>query len=54
MRIRDIEIRSARFALHPILVAERDRAYLKEIRHMREEETQLMKNVDGWKVNNYF
>ncbi|XP_044739228.1 NADH dehydrogenase [ubiquinone] 1 alpha subcomplex subunit 13 [Chrysoperla carnea] len=50
----EIESRSARLALFPLLLAERDREYLKQLRKNREEERELMKNVDGWKVGTLF
>lgn len=50
----EIEMRSARHALFPILFAERDREYLKQLRRNRDEETELMKNVEGWKVGTWF
>lgn len=46
----EIEMRSGRHALLPLLLAERDREYLKQIRINREEEENLMANVEGWKV----
>ncbi|XP_022920790.1 NADH dehydrogenase [ubiquinone] 1 alpha subcomplex subunit 13 [Onthophagus taurus] len=50
----DIEERSARFALTPLLTAERDREYLKQLRRNRDEERELMKNVDGWVVGTLY
>lgn len=46
----EIEMRSGRHALLPMLLAERDREYLKQIRINRDEEEKLMANVEGWKV----
>lgn len=46
----EIEMRSGRHALLPLLLAERDREYLKQIRINRDEEEKLMANVEGWKV----
>jgi len=37
-------------ALEPLLFAERDREYLKQLRRNREEERKLMANVPGWVV----
>lgn len=50
----EIEQRSAQFALYPMLLAERDRAYLKQLRKNRDEEAKLMANVEGWKVGTYY
>ena len=44
-------MRSARHALFPMLIAERDREYLKQIRRNRDEEERLMSGVEGWKVS---
>ncbi|XP_075235737.1 NADH dehydrogenase (ubiquinone) B16.6 subunit [Lycorma delicatula] len=49
-----VEQRSSMFALLPMLTAERDRAYLKQVRKNREEEAELMKNVEGWEVGTWF
>ncbi|XP_026727679.1 NADH dehydrogenase [ubiquinone] 1 alpha subcomplex subunit 13 [Trichoplusia ni] len=49
-----IEMRSAKMAIYPMLLAERDRAYLKQLRKNRDVETELMKNVPGWQVGTYF
>merc|ERR1712112_284425 len=38
----------ARIAVEPFLYAEKDRAYLAHLRKCREEENELMKDVDGW------
>lgn len=50
LRRQKIEMRSARIALHPLLLAERDREYLKQLRRNRDEEAKLMANVKGWEV----
>ncbi|KAJ8680200.1 hypothetical protein QAD02_015987 [Eretmocerus hayati] len=50
----DIEMRSARFALLPMLMAERDRAFLKQCRINRDIERELMKDVPEWEVGTYF
>lgn len=50
----DIEMRSGRFAIFPLLLAERDREYLKQLRKNRDEEAKLMANVEGWKVGTYY
>lgn len=46
-------MRSGRHAILPLLMAERDREYLKQIRRNRDEETNLMANVEGWKVSKF-
>uniref|UniRef100_U5EGY7 NADH dehydrogenase [ubiquinone] 1 alpha subcomplex subunit 13 n=1 Tax=Corethrella appendiculata TaxID=1370023 RepID=U5EGY7_9DIPT len=50
----DIEIRSAKLATMPLLLAERDREYLKQLRRNRDEEAELMKNVPGWEVGTWY
>lgn len=47
-------MRSGRLALYPLLFAERDREFLKQIRRNRDEEAKLMKNVPGWKVGTWY
>lgn len=46
----EIENRSAQLVIYPLLIAERDREYLKQLRRNRDEEAKLMANVPGWKV----
>lgn len=46
----DIEMRSAKMAIYPMLLAERDREYLKQIRRNRDAEAELMRDVPGWEV----
>ncbi|KAK7087018.1 NADH dehydrogenase (ubiquinone) 1 alpha subcomplex [Halocaridina rubra] len=50
----EIEMRSGEFALLPLLFAERDRAFLKQVRANREEEEKLMANVEGWETGTYY
>jgi len=50
----DTEERSAQFALEPMLLAERDRLYVKRCKDNREWEADLMKGVEGWEVGTYF
>ena len=45
-----IEMRSCKMAIFPMLLAERDRAYLKQLRQNRDAECELMKDVPGWEV----
>lgn len=47
----EIEMRSAQNVIFPILIAERDREFLRQLRRNRDEEAELMKNVPGWEVN---
>lgn len=47
-------MRSGRHAIQPLLIAERDREYLKQLRRNRTEETSLMADVKGWKVGTWF
>lgn len=49
-----IEMRSGRHAILPLLLAERDREYLKQIRRNRDEEANLMANVADWKVGTWY
>ncbi|CAH1637429.1 unnamed protein product [Spodoptera littoralis] len=49
-----IEMRSARMAIYPMLLAERDRAFLKQLRKNRDAEAELMKDVPGWEVGTYY
>lgn len=51
---RRLEQRSADFAITPLLLAERDREFLKQLRRNREEEARLMANVEGWEVGTYY
>ncbi|KAK9880231.1 hypothetical protein WA026_010105 [Henosepilachna vigintioctopunctata] len=50
----EIELRSGRIAIEPLLKAERDREYLKQLRRNRDEEAKLMANVEGWKVGTLY
>lgn len=50
----EIEMRSCRNVMLPIVMAERDREYLKQIRRNRDEEAKLMANVPGWEVGTWF
>ncbi|XP_045106751.1 NADH dehydrogenase [ubiquinone] 1 alpha subcomplex subunit 13-like [Portunus trituberculatus] len=53
VRREDIEMRSGLLAIEPMLLAERDREFLKQIRRNRDEEAKLMANVEGWEVGTY-
>lgn len=54
IHMNEIEQRSACLALFPLLYAERDREFLKQLRRNRNEEAELMKNVEGWKVGTWY
>lgn len=50
----EIEMRSGNMVIYPLLIAERDREYLKQVRRNRDEEAELMKNVPGWVVGTWY
>lgn len=50
----EVEMRSARMALFPLLIAERDREFLKQLTRNRDEEEKLMADVPGWKVGTWY
>lgn len=50
----EIESNDGHNALQPLLLAERDRQYLKQLKKNREEERELMKDVPGWVVGTYY
>lgn len=50
----EIEMRSAQNVIYPILIAERDREFLRQLRRNRDEEAELMKNVPGWEVGTWY
>lgn len=50
----ELEQTGASLALYPLLLAEQDREYLKQLRRNRDEERDLMKNVEGWKVGTWY
>lgn len=53
--IRDqVEMRSCRNVMLPVLIAERDRRYLKQLRRNRDDEAKLMANVPGWVVGTWY
>ncbi|XP_076633886.1 NADH dehydrogenase (ubiquinone) B16.6 subunit [Colletes latitarsis] len=53
-RKNEIEMKSARHALQPLLEAERDRALMKRMRQIANEEADLMKDVPKWEVGTLF
>ncbi|KAJ2950988.1 hypothetical protein O0L34_g5364 [Tuta absoluta] len=50
----EIELRSNKMAIYPMLLAERDRAFLRQLLLNRNEEERLMADVPGWKVGHYY
>lgn len=50
IRKNEIEMRSSKMAIYPMLLAERDREYLKQLRRNRDAEAELMRDVPGWEV----
>ncbi|KAK0162915.1 hypothetical protein PV327_006645 [Microctonus hyperodae] len=49
-----IETTSAQLAVLPLLLAQRDREFLKQLRRNRDEEAKLMEDYPGWVVGTYF
>merc|ERR1719461_2791251 len=49
-----IEANSNNLALTPLMLAERDREYLKQLRRNRDAEEKLMKDVEGWEVGTFY
>lgn len=49
-----VELRSSRNVMLPILLAERDRTLLKQLRKNRDDEAELMKDVPGWVVGTWY
>lgn len=49
-----IEMKSADLALTPLMLAERDREFLKQCRRNRDAEAKLMENVEGWEVGTWY
>jgi len=49
-----IEMRSSKMAIFPLLLAERDRKFLKQINANRRAEEELMKDVPGWEVGTWY
>ncbi|XP_055385802.1 NADH dehydrogenase [ubiquinone] 1 alpha subcomplex subunit 13 [Condylostylus longicornis] len=50
----EIEMRSAENCIYPLLVAERDREFLKQLRKNRDEESRLMANIKDWEVGTWY
>lgn len=49
-----IERRAAKLALYPLMLAENDRAKLNDLKKLRDQEAELMKDVPGWEVGTWF
>merc|ERR1711997_190414 len=49
-----VENRGMQLALQPMLMAERDRAYMKELKRRRDAEIELMEDVPGWECGTYY
>uniref|UniRef100_A0A1S6GLE2 NADH dehydrogenase [ubiquinone] 1 alpha subcomplex subunit 13 n=1 Tax=Pseudodiaptomus poplesia TaxID=213370 RepID=A0A1S6GLE2_9MAXI len=54
MAILKTEMNSAELAITPLMLAERDREFLKQCRRNREAEENLMKDVEGWEVGTWY
>ncbi|XP_053630630.1 NADH dehydrogenase [ubiquinone] 1 alpha subcomplex subunit 13 [Cherax quadricarinatus] len=54
IRRNKLEMLSGVLALEPMLLAERDRQFLKQMRRNRDEEEKLMANVEGWEVGKLY
>eukprot|EP00095_Tigriopus_kingsejongensis_P001957 maker-scaffold594_size129171-snap-gene-0.19 protein:Tk01957 transcript:maker-scaffold594_size129171-snap-gene-0.19-mRNA-1 annotation:"nadh dehydrogenase 1 alpha subcomplex 13" len=54
IRRNELEMTSASLGIEPLLLAERDREFLKQIRRNRDAETELMKDREGWEVGTLF
>jgi len=48
-----LEMNDGRLAIYPLLLAEEQRLYLKQLRANRDEENELMKNVPGWETGKW-
>lgn len=53
-RAQHVEKEGFRMALQPLLLAERDRAYIKEVKKVRDAEVDLMSDVKDWEVGTWF
>merc|ERR1719347_393594 len=49
-----VEQNSASLALTPLVLAERDRNYLKQLVRVRSAEEKLMADVEGWEVGTWY
>ncbi|XP_076103957.1 NADH dehydrogenase [ubiquinone] 1 alpha subcomplex subunit 13-like [Mytilus galloprovincialis] len=53
-RLRRVEQNDARFAVEPLIAAERQRSTMMHWRKVRDEENELMKNVPHWKTGTLY
>ena len=53
-KARKTEYNGFRLALAPLLQAERDRAYVKQVKQIRDAEEELMADVEGWETGKWF
>ena len=54
MSCQEVEMKSASLAITPLMLAERDREFLKQLRKNRDAEEKLMKDVEGWEVGTFY
>ena len=47
-------MKSASLAIEPLMLAERDREFLKQLRRNRDAEEKLMADVEGWEVGTFY
>ena len=47
-------MKSASLAITPLMLAERDREFLKQLRKNRDAEEKLMADVEGWEVGTFY
>ncbi|CAH1797268.1 unnamed protein product [Owenia fusiformis] len=50
----EVEMQDGRIAVAPLLLAEQQRMFLKQLRSNRDEEEELMKDVANWKVGHLY
>merc|ERR1712051_303954 len=50
----EVEMKSASLAITPLMLAERDREFMKQLRRNRDAEEKLMKDVEGWEVGTFY
>ncbi|KAI3389323.1 hypothetical protein SNEBB_001440 [Seison nebaliae] len=53
-RAQQLERDDIRCALEPLMLAEADRMFLKQVWENREEEKELMKDVEGWEIGKLY
>lgn len=50
----NLENLGGEIAMYPMLLAEKDRMYLRQLNRNREAEESLMKDVEGWETGTYY